>query len=393
MNRSAHGGLEEVAVLRQIEQCFRDNASFDQNSPEALKKVRFALDLAAEHVGLLHDCRDGFGCSARAEELLQDLREYAALAPEQRSGWWLNEGVRPTVVEYYGTFVLGTQIDNDFALANEIGRWAEQLERGASQPSTMHDDDNGVHCMTIKEVEKKIATIAPSSSSVLLLGETGTGKEYYAHKIHDASPRKDRPFVAVNCAGLAEDRIDVELFGHEKNAFTGADEKNPGRIRRAEGGTIFLDELGDLSEQAQASLLRFLDGREIQPLGGGDTVDVDVRIIAATNRGPALRLDLNQRFPARLILPPLRERRDDIPRLAYAFFIEGKAAAVKAAQKKKSLRFTKAEREELAKSPFVWPGNIRQLKLAIESALAHKSGRNLTAQDVLTMAQEGDSSA
>jgi transcriptional regulator with AAA-type ATPase domain len=237
--------------------------------------------------------------------------------------------------------------------------------------------------LSIDEIEKHIAAIAPSDHSILLLGETGTGKEYYARKIHDASSRSDKPFVPRNCAALPTDLITAELFGHKKGSYSGADHDREGAVRQAKGGTIFLDELGDLSRESQAVLLRFLQDKEIQPVGEDMPAKVDVRIIAATNNHKNLRHDIPDRFDCTLMLPPLRER-CDIPTLALGFFGQAKAKV----GNKKTLRFSELERELLAESEFEWPGNIRQLRRAITSAvIKHGPGRDLTAQEVLAEAR------
>ena len=173
------------------------------------------------------------------------------------------------------------------------------------------------------EVLAKVEQVAPTTSTVLLRGETGTGKELVAHAVHINSPREGRPFVRVNCAALAPGILESELFGHEKGSFTGAMQRRPGRFELADGGTLFLDEVGDLPMEVQIKLLRTLQEREFERVGGTETIKVDVRIIAATNRNledevkaGRFRQDLFYRlmvFPIRL--PPLRERGGDIPTL------------------------------------------------------------------------------
>jgi len=172
-----------------------------------------------------------------------------------------------------------------------------------------------------------IESVAPTPATVLLLGETGTGKELLASALHDLSPRRGRAFVKVNCAAISPSLIESELFGHEKGAFTGALQRRVGRFELAQGGTLFLDEIGELPLDAQAKLLRVVQEREIERIGGTKTIPVDVRIICATNRN--LEADVvEKRFRADLFyrlnvfpihVPPLRERRDDIPLLVNAF--------------------------------------------------------------------------
>ncbi|MGH7818529.1 MAG: sigma-54 interaction domain-containing protein, partial [Candidatus Binatia bacterium] len=179
----------------------------------------------------------------------------------------------------------------------------------------------------IAELLKKVGLVAGTDSSVLIFGETGTGKELIARAVHSNSRRKDRPLIKVNCAALPSGLIESELFGHERGAFTGATEKRIGRFELANGGTIFLDEIGDLPADVQVKLLRILQEQELERVGGGKTIRVDVRVIAATNRDlekaiatGAFRQDLYFRlnvFPVRV--PPLRERPEDIPPLVHYF--------------------------------------------------------------------------
>ena len=179
----------------------------------------------------------------------------------------------------------------------------------------------------MKEAVDLAKKAAGSSSTVLLLGESGTGKEIFARSIHNWSERKDRPFIAINSVGLSKELLESELFGHEQGAFTGAHRRKTGKIELAHGGTIFFDEIGDVSQELQAKLLRFLQEREFERVGGVTPISVDVRIIAATNRNlersvkeGLFREDLYYRLNVVAInLPPLRERREDIAVLSQYF--------------------------------------------------------------------------
>ncbi|TCC89220.1 response regulator [Pedobacter frigiditerrae] len=212
-----------------------------------------------------------------------------------------------------------------------------------------------------------LSIVAPLETSVLILGESGTGKERFAKSIHELSPRSKKPIVVVNCAALPTHLIESELFGHEKGAFTGAIERRIGKFEQASGGTIFLDEMGELPLESQAKLLRVLQEREIERLGGRETIKIDVRIIAATNcnlekevAAGRFRLDLYYRlnvFP--IILPPLRDRKGDIPILV-AHFLEKYGAMVGKAEVKLSDQALK-ELEDYA-----WPGNVRELEHIME---------------------------
>jgi DNA-binding NtrC family response regulator len=221
----------------------------------------------------------------------------------------------------------------------------------------------------IVDVSHAIQRVAPTDSSVLLLGESGTGKELFARAIHQLSPRRDRPFVAINCAAIPETLIENELFGHEKGAFTGASARQLGKFELADTGTIFLDEIGELPHGVQGKLLRVLQERRFERIGGTASIDVDVRVICATNRAiaegvknGAFREDLYFRinvFP--VTIPPLRARREDIDALT-DFFIQRFARELA----RPALRISDAARTALR--AYDWPGNIRELQNCIERA-------------------------
>lgn len=230
-----------------------------------------------------------------------------------------------------------------------------------------------------KQLMKMIAKIAPSNSAVLIKGESGVGKELVARAIHDASPRRDRPFVALNCAALAPGILESELFGHEKGAFTGASERRIGRFEKAHTGTLFLDEVGEIDPQIQTKLLRVLQEGEIERVGGTATIKVDVRIVAATNRDlreaiakGQFREDFYYRLNVFSIeVEPLRNRRDDIPMLVDHFV------------RKFSLEMGKeiAEIDGEVFGIFLhypWPGNVRELENVIERALVLSEDNQIT---------------
>jgi formate hydrogenlyase transcriptional activator len=232
---------------------------------------------------------------------------------------------------------------------------------------------------------RKVDQVAPTDSSVLIYGETGTGKELIARAIHDRSDRKDRPLVKVNCSAISAGLVESELFGHVKGAFTGAFERRIGRFELADGGTIFLDEVGELPLDTQVKLLRVLQEREFEPVGSNRSIRVDVRIICATNRNlqesikeGAFRSDLYYRlnvFP--LEVPPLRERRADIPQLAM-FFLSRYARNLG----KKIDGISTATTEKL--TSYSWPGNVRELQNLIERALILCNGPILELENDLT---------
>jgi DNA-binding NtrC family response regulator len=211
---------------------------------------------------------------------------------------------------------------------------------------------------------------ADSKSTILLLGESGTGKELFARAIHNWSERKDRPFIAINCVGLSKELLESELFGHERGAFTGAGQLKRGKIEIANGGTVFLDEIGDISEELQAKLLRFLQEREFERVGGTQLIRVDVRIIAATNRNleaavkeGRFREDLFYRINVvPIVLPPLRGRKEDVPSLTQ-FFLQRFSIESKK-------HFTEISQEAMeALNGYDWPGNVRELANVIERAV------------------------
>ncbi|HVM74946.1 MAG TPA: sigma-54 dependent transcriptional regulator [Candidatus Saccharimonadales bacterium] len=222
----------------------------------------------------------------------------------------------------------------------------------------------------LQEVLARVARVAPTDSTVLITGETGTGKELMARAIHKRSQRSSKPFVSVNCAAIPKDLIASELFGHEKGAFTGALQRRIGRFEQAEGGTIFLDEIGELPPETQVALLRVLQEREFERVGGAQPVRANVRVIAATNRNleaaieeGSFRSDLFYRinvFPVEV--PSLRARRDDIQLLAQ-YFIHRFAS--KSGKKITSIRKSSLERLE----SYSWPGNIRELQNVIERSV------------------------
>jgi DNA-binding NtrC family response regulator len=224
---------------------------------------------------------------------------------------------------------------------------------------------------------------ATAKSTVLLLGESGTGKELFARAIHNWSERKSGPFIAVNCVGLSKELFESELFGHEKGAFTGAHQLKKGKMELAHGGTVFLDEIGDISTEIQTKLLRFLQEKEFERVGSTKPIQVDVRIIAATNR-KLLELVKEGRFRDDLYyrlnvvpiaLPSLRERKEDIPALVDYF--------VHRFSKETKKNFTDATPEAMAKlMSYDWPGNARELANVIERAIVLGRGPQITLQDL-----------
>jgi DNA-binding NtrC family response regulator len=242
----------------------------------------------------------------------------------------------------------------------------------------------------IQEVLVKIEQMAPVSSTVLVQGESGTGKELVAKAIHDLSPRRGKPFIAVNCAALPETLLESELFGHEKGAFTGAAERRLGRFELAHTGTIFLDEIGEIPGATQVKLLRVLESRTFFRVGGTQPIKVDVRVVAATNRAlreavalGEFRDDLYYRLNVlNIYLAPLRERREDIPLLVRRFIREF------ARTHDRTFRgITPEAMQRLVAAP--WPGNVRQLRNLIESMVVLAPGAEIRASDIPADILEG----
>ncbi|MES2305591.1 MAG: sigma-54 dependent transcriptional regulator [Gemmatimonadota bacterium] len=245
----------------------------------------------------------------------------------------------------------------------------------------------------IQEVLVKIEQMAPVSSTVLIQGESGTGKELVAKAIHDLSPRRGKPFIAINCAALPETLLESELFGHEKGAFTGAAERRLGRFELADTGTIFLDEIGEIPASVQVKLLRVLETRSFFRLGGVAPIKVDVRVVAATNRAlkeqvalREFRDDLYYRLNVLSIyLPPLRERREDIPLLLKRFVREFAVL-----HDRTFPGITQEAMQRLVAAQ--WPGNVRQLRNLIESMVVLALGSEVRAADIPADVTEGSGS-
>ncbi len=227
---------------------------------------------------------------------------------------------------------------------------------------------------------------ANSKATVLLLGESGTGKEVFARAIHNWSERKGEPFVTINCVGLSKELLESELFGHEQGAFTGAHHLKKGKMELAHGGTVFLDEMGDISPELQTKLLRFLQEREFERVGGTKPISVDIRIIAATNRNLEVsikeglfREDLYHRLNViPITLPPLRERKEDIPALSQYFLRKYSMET-----RKNFSEITEQAQEKLL--AYDWPGNVRELANVIERAIVLGSGSNIALEDLPEM--------
>ncbi|HEX8843960.1 MAG TPA: sigma 54-interacting transcriptional regulator [Pyrinomonadaceae bacterium] len=291
---------------------------------------------------------------------------------------------------------LVTAISGIAAVALENARHIEWLE---SENLRLQEDIQIEHNMVgesqrMREVYQFIARVAPTASTVLIWGESGTGKELAARAIHLNSPRKNKSFVAVNCAALTETLLESELFGHEKGAFTGAIAQKKGKIEVADGGTLFLDEVGEMPALLQAKLLRVLQEREFERVGGTRTLKVDIRLIAATNkdleeaiRQGSFRQDLYYRLNVvSLTMPPLRERREDIPLLA-SYFVQKYSDRC-------NRRVTGISTEARARlKNYDWPGNVRELENAMERAVVLGTTEIILPEDLPEAALETETPA
>jgi transcriptional regulator with GAF, ATPase, and Fis domain len=270
-------------------------------------------------------------------------------------------------------------------LADDNRYFQEELQRIAGEAVVGAE-------LGLKGVMEMVRQVAPLESPVLLLGETGVGKEVLANAIHNLSHRRSGPLIRVNCGAIPETLMDSELFGHEKGAFTGAISRKRGRFERAHGGTIFLDEIGELPPEAQVRLLRVLQDKEIERVGGSETIQIDIRVIAATHRNLErmlaqgnFREDLYFRlrvFP--IAIPPLRQRHEDIPALVQHFIQK------KSREMKLSINPTLAPGALDRLIHYAWPGNARELENAIERELILSKGNALSFDSIAAQGQANE---
>ncbi len=320
---------------------------------------------------------------------LDTLARIKALEPPAQVVMISGHGTIPTALEAVrrGAFdFLEKPLDSDrllVTLRNALAQGALRVEnaklRGASDAAYgMVGTSAG-----LRAVRELVAKVGPTPARVLITGENGTGKELVARALHAASPRRDRPFVEVNCAAIPSELIESELFGHVKGSFTGAVADRTGKFEQADGGTLFLDEIGDMALDAQAKVLRALQEGIVTRIGAAKSVQVDVRVLAATNKrvdaeiaAGRFREDLYYRVNVVPVhVPPLRERRDDIPALVEHF-----ASTLAAASGLVPKRFEPGAVEALVRRP--WPGNIRELRNGVERLLILANGATVTAADV-----------
>ncbi len=285
----------------------------------------------------------------------------------------------PKPVDINHLLLLVKRIQSSQQLRNENMILKEEFSRMLGFPRILGED------RSLQEITLAVQKAAPTDATVLITGESGTGKELFARAIHQLSTRKEAPFVAVNCAAIPEPLLENELFGHEKGAFTGAVNRKLGKFELAQGGTIFLDEIGEMTIPLQAKLLRVLQEKEFDRVGGTTPVQVDIRVLAATNRNleelvaeKQFRDDLFFRlsvFP--IHIPPLRQRKKDIPLLA-EHFVEQFSRELKRGKLKLSVAATRKLME------YSWPGNVRELQNCLERAVILADGNVVQEKDILT---------
>jgi two-component system, NtrC family, response regulator HydG len=342
--------MDGIEVLRRVKEATPITEVMVITAHGTIEKVVEAMKLGAADFITKPFSSEEFG--VKVDRLITDRAERAALRREN----------------------VALRVENTYLREETQARYGEIV--GESSP--------------MQEVFRWIDRVARSESTVMIYGESGTGKELVARAIHAGSPRKDGPFIRVNCGALSESLLDSELFGHEKGAFTGAEKKRRGRFELAHRGTLFLDEIATVPHTTQVRLLRVLQERELERVGGEETITVDVRIIAATNAtSESLRSDGHFRedlfyrlHVVPVTLPPLRERKQDIPLLVHHFIeklAERTASPVRAAGPGALRRLAE----------YSWPGNVRELENVIERALVLAEDEQLDAEDIPPLGTDG----
>ena len=333
-----------------------------------------------------------------AEEGLQALDEILKLAPDTKVIVLTGNGDRENAIravrlgafDYHQKPIQLSELKVVLRRAAYLHTLEAEAERDqTTSETTPRFEDILGNTPVMREVFALVTRVGKTDVTVLLQGESGTGKELLAHAIHSNSPRRNRPFVAINCGAIPETLLESELFGHEKGAYTGAHVQRKGRLEIADGGTLFLDEVGEMSGPLQVKLLRFLQQREIERVGGREVLRVDVRFIAATNKdlkgelqAGRFREDLYYRLSVvTLKLPPLRERGEDAVLLANAFLRRS------CKEHRRKLRFASGALETIARHP--WPGNVRELENAVERAVIMAKGKLIEARDLGIEVAEG----
>ncbi len=326
-----------------------------------------------------------------AEEGLRALEDILAVAPDAKVIIITGNGDRANAVTAVerGAFDYHLKPVNldDLKVVLRRASYLRQLERESEEQAKQQEDsirftDILGSTPKMREIFGVIQRVAKTDATVLCEGESGTGKELVARAVHSHSPRRGGPFVAINCGAIPETLLESELFGHERGSFTGAHAQRKGKIEMATGGTLFLDEITEMSLPLQVKLLRFLQQREIERVGGREVIPIDVRVVAATNqsldealRGGRFREDLYYRLSVVTIhLPPLRERGEDVVLLANAFLRRNAHAL------KRKVRFSPEALEAIVK--YQWPGNIRELENKVHRAVIMATSRIIGSADL-----------
>jgi transcriptional regulator with GAF, ATPase, and Fis domain len=395
------GTTWEYPVLKVVDETdadiFIDDSWFEDGSDLVSVKARFVAQAGVQEIVTRFDehrsrlIRDlGFVCYLRVPLWREGQRigglVFASSTPSKFDLGHLEIAHR--IADHVSLALAHKHLAEEAERAAEARARAALLEERVAELVKRADEREGFHrCVGESrpwlEVLKQATRVATTDTTVLLTGESGTGKEVVARFIHRGSPRAKGPLVAVNCAALPEQLLESELFGYEKGAFSGALTSKPGRIEQAATGVLFLDEVGELSLTLQAKLLRVLQEREFQRLGGTRTLKADVRVIAATNRDLAtamkrneFREDLYYRLHVFAIrLPPLRERRNDIPLLTEAFLVD-----LEKTLGRRAAGLSPEARETLL--AYDWPGNVRELRNALERALILCDGGLITEEEL-----------
>jgi transcriptional regulator with GAF, ATPase, and Fis domain len=382
---SAISGLGPVSV-DEIEATIED---FLRQIGESLDVPRVALVSAPDRAPLKTWIRPGVSASSdMGSQLVTSPADHACALAVGRTDDGGDLAWPPAVAAdlQLAADLMGLAVQRAEQMRELASLRAESRTAGARGADEIGDPDDFEEIVgdspALRVALGRLLEVASTDASVVILGETGTGKELFARALHNRSSRRGRPFVRVNCAALPPTLIESELFGHERGAFTGAVSMRQGRFELAHRGTIFLDEIGDLAADIQAKLLRVLQEGEFERVGSSQSRKVDVRVIAATHhdldvavKEGRFRVDLYYRlnvFP--IVLPPLRERIEDIPRLAW-FFINRRQRAL-------NRRFTRIPAAVLnALQEHAWPGNVRELENVIERAMIHSTGDTLMLDD------------
>jgi transcriptional regulator with GAF, ATPase, and Fis domain len=375
MNADSRNALLRASTLLYLFRAAASTTDHDQQSRLETQILHIVSDLTGAQPAWLFLSRDEAEVrdreSVAAAEGLTPVPLYARGSPEGLLAVRTNSaGDADDQAESLGA--IAALAAAAFESAREVETLQSRNELLVDRLQRIDPAESGIvgNCPSIRRLLALAARIAPQETTVLVLGESGTGKELIARGIHQQSRRQGGPFVAINCAAITETLLESELFGHEKGAFTGAFAQKKGKLELAEGGTVFLDEIGELAPGLQAKLLRVLQQREFERVGGTRTFRLNIRLIAATNRDLAeqvragrFRDDLYHRLNViSLLMPPLRDRREDVPLLAAHFL---KSAVERCGRRVVALS---SEAEQLL-TAYDWPGNIRELENAIERAV------------------------